>query len=248
MKTSERPAHFRDERFYRGGMAAEGLVRFDARVFETDLAIFAEKDLTKVALGRVVELRNDLEGYADAHEDFYGALEPLEAADGAPEIVRRMCAATGNWGVGPMAAVAGTFAEMVGGTLLGYSREVIVENGGDIFMKCLTPREVGIFAGEDSPFAGKLAVRVRPESGIRGICTSSGTIGHSLSRGKADAVVTFAGSAAFADAAATAIGNKVKTSEGVERVVEDERTKGALKGLVIVIGDKMGAFGDIEFV
>jgi hypothetical protein len=228
-------------------MKPGGLVRFDARVFETDLAILAESNLTREALDRVVELRNDLERYADSHEGFYSALDPVRAVEGAPEIVRRMCEATGFWGVGPMAAVAGTFAEMVGESLLKKSGETIVENGGDIYIAVKAPREIAIYAGEKSPFAGKLVVRLDPESGIRGVCTSSGTIGHSLSRGAADAVTTFAESAAFADAAATAIGNRVKTPEDVARVVEDERARGALKALVVVIGDKMGAFGDIEF-
>ena len=241
-------AHFREKRFYRDWMKAAGLVRFEARVFETDLAILAERDLTREALKRIVELRNGLERYADAHDGFYAALEPVEAKAGAPEIVRRMCEATASWGVGPMAAVAGTFAEMVGETLAEKSREVIVENGGDIFITGREAREIGIYAGENSPFAGKLTVSVRPESGIRGVCTSSGTIGHSLSRGAADAVTCFASSAAFADAAATAIGNKVKTPEDVEKVVEEERQRGALKALVVVLGDRMGAFGDIEFV
>jgi hypothetical protein len=229
-------------------MKAGGLVRFDVRVFETDLAIFAELDMTKRAAERVVELRNALVSYADAHGDFYGSLTPLKAAAGAPEIVRRMCDATAAWDVGPMAAVAGAFAEMVGETLLAAgTRETIVENGGDIFIATETPREIEIFAGEKSPWAGRLAVRITPESGIRGVCTSSGTIGHSFSRGKADAVAAFAASAAFADAAATAIGNRVKTPEDVEKVVDAEKERGALKGLVVVIGEKMGAFGDIEF-
>lgn len=248
MSAPTRPAHLRDRRFYRGWMKPGTLVRFDARVMETDLAILAERDLTREALDRIVELRNDLERYADSHEGFYAALEPVRPAKGAPEIVRRMCDATAFWGVGPMAAVAGTFAEMVGEALLEKTGEVIVENGGDIYVEMKSPREIAIFAGENSPFAGKLVVKVSPESGIHGVCTSSATIGHSLSRGAADAVTTFAPSAAFADAAATAIGNRIKSPEDVERVVEEERARGALSALVVVIGDRMGAFGDIEFV
>lgn len=245
---SDRPAHFRDKRFYRDWMKPVGLVRFDARVMETDLAILAERDLTREALSVAVELRNALEGYADRHEGFYAALEPVAADEGAPEIVRRMCEAAEAWAVGPMAAVAGTFAEMVGEALLRHTREVIVENGGDVFLSIREPREISIYAGEKSPFKGRLTVRIMPQSGIHGVCTSSGTIGHSFSRGKADAVTTFAPSAAFADAAATAIGNRVKGPDDVERVVEEERERAALAGLVIVAGDRMGAFGELEFV
>ena len=245
---AKRPEHFRDERTYRSRMKAENLVRFDVRVYETDLCILAEKDLTKLALAKVVDLRNDLTRYADVHEDFYGSLAPLEAADGAPEVVGRMCRAAAAWEVGPMAAVAGTFAEMVGEALLEKSAEVIVENGGDIFIAARRPREVEIYSGAGSPWAGRLSVRIAPESGIRGVCTSSGTIGHSFSRGKADAVAAFAESAAFADAAATAVGNRVKSAADVERIVDEEKRRGALKGLVIVAGPTMGAFGEVEFV
>ena len=245
---SSTPAHFRGKRFYREWMKAQGLVGFAVCLLETDLHLAAEKDLTHEALERVVELRIDLVAYAEAHDGFYAALRPLAAEAGAPDIVRRMCRAAAAWDVGPMAAVAGAFAEMVGQRLLAKSREVIVENGGDIFIATRTPREIAIFAGEDSPFAGGLVVRVRPESLIRGVCTSSGTLGHSLSRGKADAVVAFAESATYADAAATAIGNRIHTPEDVDKTVEAEKDRGALLALVVVIGGTMGAFGDIEFV
>jgi len=243
-----RPSHFREKRFYRDWMKAEGLVRFDARVLETDLAILAERDLTCDALRNIVNLRNALQKYADTHEGFLATLEPVAADADAPEIVKRMCAATSEWGVGPMASVAGAFAEMVGEALRAKSKEIIVENGGDIFIASKFPRDVGIFTGGKSPFSGRLTVQVRPESGIRGICTSSGTVGHSLSRGKADAVVTFAKSAAYADAAATSIGNRVQTAADVETIIEEEKDRGNLLALVIVIGDRMGAFGEIEFV
>jgi len=243
-----RPQYFRAARFYRDWMKPEGLVRFDVRLWETDLVIFAGRDLTREALGRVVDLRNALESYAETHEGFYAALDPVEADAGAPEIVKRMCAAAVEWGVGPMASVAGAFAEMVGEALLAKSKEVIVENGGDIFLVTARPRVISIYAGEKSPFSGKLAVRVTPESGIRGVCTSSGTVGHSLSRGNADAVVAFARSAAYADAAATNIGNRIKVPADVEPAVGEERARGRLIALVVAIGEKMGAFGDIEFV
>lgn len=235
-------------RFYRARMKPEGLVRFDVALGETDLAIFAQSDLSDEALSKVGELRGELAEYAAAHEGFIESLVPLRAEEGAPEVVRRMCGAAADWQVGPMAAVAGTFAEMVGEALLAGSREVIVENGGDIFLGVDRAVDIGIFAGEGSPFAGRLNVRVGDGSGIRGVCTSSGRVGHSFSRGAADAVVAFGGSAAYADAAATAICNRVKAAEDVERVVEAERRRGALLGLVVVMGDMVGAFGEMEFV
>lgn len=234
-------------RLYRARMRPSGLVRFDVEAGETDLVCFAEADFSEDVRALVGELRRDLTRYAEAHPGFFEALEPLPADDSACEIVRRMCAAAAAWGVGPMAAVAGTFAEMVAERLARESAEVIVENGGDIYIQSSAPRRVALFAGDDSPF-GDLSVLVRPGSGIRGICTSSATVGHSLSFGAADAVAAFAGSAAFADAAATGICNRVRSLGDVESVVEAEKRRGALLGLVVIMGETLGAFGAVEFV
>jgi ApbE superfamily uncharacterized protein (UPF0280 family) len=247
MTKAVRHAEAGAKRFYRERMKPGGLVRFDVREGETDLSVFAEHDLSRKALSKVRELRRCLEEYAEVNEGFVSSLRPLDAPAGAPEIVRRMCAAAAEWDVGPMAAVAGAFAEMVGEALWDESGEVIVENGGDIYLHSTEPRRIAIFAGEDSPFGGKLAVTVAPEAGIRGICTSSGTVGHSLSYGRADAVVAFADSAVRADAAATATGNRVGGPGDIERIVEEERERGRLAGLVIIAGDRLGAFGSIEF-
>jgi ApbE superfamily uncharacterized protein (UPF0280 family) len=228
-------------------MRPEELVRFDVAVDETDLAVFAERDLTRETEAAVRLLRRELETYAAAHDGFVSALRPLEAAARAPEIVRRMSEAAASWDVGPMAAVAGAVADMTGEALLDYSSEVIVENGGDVFISSRRERKIAIFAGEESPFGSELALVVRPQSRIRGVCTSSGTLGHSLSLGMADAVVVLAGSASFADAAATAVANRVAGPEDVEKIVEQERRRGALAGLVIIAGDRLGAFGAVEF-
>jgi ApbE superfamily uncharacterized protein (UPF0280 family) len=211
-------------------MKPEGLVRFEVREGETDLAVFAARDLSAETRGVVRGLRADLEGYAREHGGFLEALKPLEPAEGAPEIVRRMCRAAVEWGVAA------------------DSDEVIVENGGDVYLSTAKPRKVAIFAGDDSPFGGDLAVLVKPETGIHGVCASSATVGHSLSFGRADAVVAFAPSAAFADAAATAICNRVGSKGEVEKIIEDERRRARLTALVVIMDDVMGAFGDVEFV
>ncbi len=127
-----------------------------------------------------------------------------------------MAAAAQTAGVGPMAAVAGAIAECVGRELLEFSPEVIVENGGDIFLKVSHRRTVGIFAG-DSPLTGRIGIQIEARDTPLGVCTSSGTVGHSLSFGRADAVVVLAPAAALADAAATAIGNRVSRKEGHRR-------------------------------
>ena len=147
--------------------------------------------------------------------------------------------------VGPMAAVAGAIAEYLGRELLEFSPEVIVENGGDIFLKTLKNRIIGIFAGE-SAFTGKLGLEVYPKDTPLGICTSSGTVGHSLSYGKADAVVVTSDSTILADAATTAICNKVSNSDDIDRAIEYGQSIGGLKGIIIIIGGDVGVWGDIK--
>ena len=108
-----------------------------------------------------------------------------------------------------MASVAGAMAEAFQETSLESSTEVIVENGGDIYLATSRERVIGIYAGT-SPLSIKLGIAISPEDSPLGICTSSGTVGPSLSFGKADAVCVLSKSAALADAAATAVGNVVR--------------------------------------
>ena len=146
-----------------------------------------------------------------------------------------------------MAAVAGAFAEFVGRELLRISPEVIVENGGDIFLKTGKTRLVGVYAGE-SPYTGKIALKVEPADTPLGICTSSGTVGHSLSFGKADAVIVLSPSTSLADAAATAIGNIVQTADDVQKALDFARGVAGLLGVAVIINDKMGVWGKINLV
>jgi hypothetical protein len=147
-----------------------------------------------------------------------------------------------------MAAVAGAFAEFVGRDLLKYSTEIIVENGGDIFLKTTKSRLVGVYAGEDSPLTGKVALKIEPADTPLGICTSSGTVGHSLSFGKSDAVIVLSPSAALADAAATAIGNLVKTETDIQKALDYARGVTGLVGAAVIINDKMGVWGKINLI
>ena len=193
------------------------------------------------------EYRRPLEEYIRLHPLFLHSLEPLTVEEGAPEIVRLMAHAGQAAGVGPMAAVAGAMAELVGKRLLEYSREVIVENGGDIFMKTSRRRRIGIFAG-NSPFTDKLALEIDPKETPLGICTSSGTVGPSLSLGATDATIVLSKSAALADAAATAVGNLVKTTDDIQGALDYGREIKGVTGIVIIMGDRMGAWGDIKLV
>jgi hypothetical protein len=152
-----------------------------------------------------------------------------------------------NATVGPMAAIAGAVAERAGLGLLKSTDEVIVENGGDVFIKTATPLTVGIFAGQ-SPLSLRIGIRVSGGPRPMGVCTSSGTVGHSLSLGKADAVCVVAESCAIADAAATAIGNLVQSIADIEFAIAKGKCIDKIRGIIIIVGEKMGIWGDLEVV
>ena len=232
-------------RTYRHPIEDKDLVSFTVAVKETDLFIRAASNLQRKALRMVEKYRGQLEGYIEKYPEFQTSLKPLAVSPGAPRIVIDMIEAGQKAGVGPMAAVAGAIAEHVGRELLEFSPEIIVENGGDIFLKISRKRTVGIYAG-DSPLTGKIGLEISPRDTPMGICTSSGTVGHSLSFGKADAVVILAESAALADAVATGVGNRVKRPDDVQSAIDFGKDIRGLKGIVIVIGKSVGAWGDVK--
>jgi ApbE superfamily uncharacterized protein (UPF0280 family) len=174
-------------------------------------------------------------------------LEPWQEQAFAPEIVRDMIVAGSAAGVGPMAAVAGAVAEFVGRKLLNYTCQVVVENGGDVFIKAKGPVVAGLFAGK-SPLSMKMGINVPDTRNGLGLCTSSGTVGHSLSMGSADAVCVVSHSCALADAAATAIGNRIRSPREIKAAIAFGKHISGVLGIVVVASRKMGAWGQVELV
>ena len=236
------------ERTYRRWIEPEGLLSFEVKEDQTDLYILADRKLDKQAREAALTYRNEIERYITKDPGFYTALVPVNITEDAAPIVRAMADAAAKAGVGPMAAVAGAVAEFVGRDLLSFSSQVIVENGGDIFLKTSTTRIMGIYAGERSPFTGKLMIEIPPSPDGLGVCTSSGTVSHSLSFGNADAVLIMSGSAALADAAATAAGNAVKSASDIKKGIEIAKSIEGVKGVLIMAGDKMGSWGEIKLI
>jgi ApbE superfamily uncharacterized protein (UPF0280 family) len=156
----------------------------------------------------MIRARQELEDYIAGDSFFATTFDPCPVTR-APLIVKRMSDAGIEAGVGPMAAVAGAIAwagtesMQDAGAVFG-----VVDNGGDIALLSDREIKIGLFAG-DSPFSGHYAFRVPPQGEILGICTSSATVGPSVSLGMADAVTVFSGDVALADAWATSICNQV---------------------------------------
>ena len=234
-------------RTYRMLARRKHLVAFRVAVKETDLMVHAGQPLAHATRELILRQRGYIEAYIAQHPEFATTLRPLIVDGPAPKIVRDMCLAGQQAGVGPMAAVAGAVAEHVGRGLLAHTDETIVENGGDVFLKLDGPFTVGIFAGQ-SPLSLKVGIRLDPCGRCMAVCTSSGTVGHSLSLGSADAVSVVSRSCALADAAATAVGNLLKTSDGMSGAIEMGKQIPGVRGLVAIMGDQIGMWGDLQVV
>lgn len=236
-------------RTYRRRVAAEGLVACEVSVQETDLQILAPVDVSLAALDLVRQYRNQLENYIARHPAFLSAMAPLPFDRLAPPLVQEMHRAAIAAGVGPMAAVAGVISEFVGRALLvQYTLgEIVVENGGDIYLQRQGESTVAIFAGA-SPISNKVGLRLRAGQMPVGICTSSATVGHSISMGQADAVTVLSASTALADAVATRIGNETKSDRDINQALTLAAGIDGVRGVLIIKGENLGVWGDLELV
>lgn len=233
-------------RTYRRLHGGEGLVFFTVRERESDLSIGANRPLAQQALGVLRSGRRDIEDEIARCPSFLTALAPLPYTPGcAPPVVDAMYRASAACGVGPMAAVAGALACHVGRALAAHSPDVVVENGGDVYILSRIPRSVAIVAG-DSPLSQRVALRVPP--GEWGVCTSAGRVGHSLSLGCAHAAVILSRDAALSDAAATALGNRIRAHRDLERAVAWALSLPGIMGAAAILDDRLAAAGQIELV
>ncbi len=238
-----------EPRTYRSRMARAGLVGFRVVVKETDLWVLAARDFSRKAREVVLQERRQLEAYIAGHPGFLTTLTPWPEDPLAPPVAREMIAAGRRVGVGPMAAVAGALAERVGRALEQepLNPEVIVENGGDLYLEVTSPAIVSLFAGK-SPLSHRVGLRIEPDLSPLGVCTSSGSVGHSLSFGRADAACVLAHKASLADAAATALGNLVPDAGAIGAALAWAASVPEILGAVVVVGDKLGAWGRVELV
>ena len=232
---------------YRKRVISSELESFRVVVKETDIWVSADRHLLKETRDLIFECREQLENYIRTHPEFLTTLEPYPEDPYAPQIVKGMIKTTRGLGLGPMASVAGAIAQFVAHGLLSLTDQVIVENGGDIFLKVNRPVTVSIFAGK-SPLSEKFGLLVPVRLMPLGICSSSGTVGHSLSLGDADVVCLLSFSSVFADGAATALANTIKEKDDLEKVAQWGSEIGDILGGVVIMGDRMAVWGDIELV
>ena len=233
------------ERFYRNLIKVENLKKFVVKVKETDILVFAEKNLKKEIEEEVKKQREILERYIKIHPEFYFSFSPVEV-ESNEEIIKLMSLSSKLTKTGPMASVAGAIAEIIGRKFLPLSEEIFIENGGDIFLNLKNEVKIGIYAGK-SPFSMKIGIKIKRENPA-GIATSSGTVGHSFSYGDADAVTVISNSSAFSDGAATYFGNLIKGKIDKELIEREINDFPFIEGILIIRGKELFVWGKIELI
>ena len=235
------------KRIYRQSLGNRHLSGYRVCVKETDLWVQTQKPLESLVREYILRFRGYIETYIASNPGFYAAMAPVRVSGFEPGIIRHMAEAARAANVGPMAAVAGAVAEYVGKALLDASSEVMIENGGDVFVKLDKPFTLAIDAGK-SPFTDKIGLQLDASAHSLGVCTSSGTIGHSFSYGQADAVCVVSDCCVLADAAATAIGNQVTAAGDIDRAIALGRNIEGVSGIAVIVGDRIGVWGDVSVV
>jgi len=243
-----------EKRRYRELFKSEDLVSFRVNQKETDLYVAVDsrkKKSLKSIIAKTEKLigdcRRDIENYIRNYPIFEISFRPVAVDSDAPEIIKEMANAALLANVGPFASVAGAIAGSVGRKLSEEILDVIIENGGDIFIKTTKPRKVGIYCGSDE-ISNRIGLEVYPSDTPLGICASSGTEGHSFSFGRADVAVAVSNSSALADACATAVGNLIMESGDIAKGIDFARSIEGIKGVVIIKKDRLGFWGDIRII
>lgn len=236
-----------EPRTYRDFGPTERFAVFRVAVEQSDLYVKAHRPLEKETERLVRICRSQVEDAISRRPDFLTTLSPLEEDPSDSPVVLRMIKAGQKAGTGPMAAVAGAVAEFVGQGLLQWSSEVIIENGGDIFVKNAHPIVIGVFAG-NSPLNNKLGIKIEPTPLPIGVCTSSAKVGPSLSLGSADAATIVSRDVCLADAVATALGNRISKPEDLKKAVEWALEIPGVDAALAILGDRIAAAGNLELV
>jgi len=193
----------------------------------------------------IVRQRKILEDYIARHPEFKTAFEPVALLADAPPSAQQMAHAADRVGTGPMAAVAGTMAQLAAQAgIEAGADEMIVENGGDIYLQINNEVIIGLYPGAGE-LAGQLAFSLKAEDTPISICSSSGKMGHSTSLGQCDLATVVSKDAALADAAATQAANLVQTMEDVEPTLNRIAAIDGVDGVLIVKDKHIGMAGKL---
>ncbi len=211
---------------------------------ESDLYIIAEHNFASSMLTTLGKLRADIKSWLTLCPEFYTSLSPLPEPENAPEIIKRMYEGSKKAGVGPFAAVAGTISQMLAELHVHESPNIIVENGGDIYMYSQVPRIVAMLS--DPSGGPSLGLQLKAEDFPLALCASSATIGHSLSLGNGELAVVRAKDAALADSVATALGNRLRGAKSVEVALDFAQSIEGVDGVFVQCNESIGVWGKME--
>lgn len=243
-----------EKRRYRELFKSKDLVSFRVNQKETDIYVAVDsrknrklKSIIAKTEKLVKDCRQDIENYIMNYPIFEVSFRPVAVDSGAPEIIKQMAQVALLANVGPFASVAGAIAGAVGRKLSEEISDVIIENGGDVFIKTTKTRKVGIYYGSGEISNG-FGLEVHPTDTPLGICASSGTCGHSFSFGRADVAVAVSNSSALADACATAMGNLIKESKDITKGINFAKSIEGIKGVIIIKDGRFGFWGDIKII
>jgi len=218
------------------------MIREPFRFRQTFATVLAD-DRKHIAAAKegMIQARQVLEAYI-ARDPFFQVTFNPYTPDSDEIIIMRMADAAARAGVGPMAAVAGAIAwagvEAMAdaGALFG-----VIDNGGDIALISDRPVRVGVHAGE-ARLSDRIAFVVPPQKNILGICTSSASVGPSVSFGIADAVTVFSSDAALADAWATSVCNQIRPDD---QSVLEQINASEVSGIFAIMGKTLVKWGNL---
>ncbi len=236
-----------EPRFYRDFSSSERWESYRVQVESTDLYIRTKGKHALWVQKRVCELRKILTEHIGRQPCFLDSLVPVARLRGVHPMLLAMYKAAEKAGTGPMAAVAGAIAQWIGQELCIWSREVIIENGGDIYMRLEQAGKATLYAGK-SKFSGKVGLALEPFETPLAVCTSSGTVGHSYSLGQADAATIISKDACLADAVATGAANLVGSDQDLEKALDYALAIPGVLGAVLILGDNLAVKGDVQLV
>jgi hypothetical protein len=235
-----------EERFYRQHISSK--FKIEVTFKESDLLISADKEIDKERARDILKkYYTEIENYIRKNPKFLTSLSPLEEDKEAPPIIRDMIKCSSVTGIGPFSSVAGAIALYVGKEILQFANEVIIENGGDIFLKIKEDKKIGIYLGERSKIE-TISLKISKRDYSFGIASSSSYIGHSLNFGRVDLVTVVAKDAIIADGFATAFSNRIKKERDIEDVLKLAKNNPLIEGMLISFEDKIFIWGDLEMV
>ena len=237
----------RDKEVYRSNVNNKEKYTWRVVYKQSDLLVSSNKDIKKKIEEPLKEIYKLLEFCIEKDSSFKKSLSPVKPSHYFPRIVVEMCQKTSVFNVGPMAAVAGVVCDYLAGRLQKYCDCLIIENGGDVYIKSNKDVNVGVYI-RNKYFKNSVALKVRAGDTPCGLCSSSSKFGHSLSFGHCDLAVVSARSVISADGAATAVANSVNNASDVKLTLNYFKKFDSIDGILIIKDDNIGLWGNIELL